>query len=103
MALKRIFVFLKTGTFCVYKVDGRETATLEKLQFPKQLKDYEKKSLSQSITALTLCVLKPPKVDTEIFSEAFKFNPQAEPTKKVGMKEGRNEVLASESSESTIE
>ena len=35
MALKRVFVFLKTGTFCVYKVDGRETATLEKLQFPK--------------------------------------------------------------------
>ena len=45
-------------------------------------------------------MLKPPKVDTEIFSEAFKFNPQAESTKKVGMKEGKNEVLASDSSAS---
>ena len=44
--LKRVFVFLQSGTFCVYKVDGRETATLEKLQFPKQLIDYEKKPLS---------------------------------------------------------
>ena len=47
MALKRVFVFLQTGTFCVYKVEGRETATLENLQFPKQLKDKEGKSLSQ--------------------------------------------------------
>lgn len=31
MMLKRVFVFLQSGTFCVYKVDGRETATLEKL------------------------------------------------------------------------
>ena len=35
MARKRVFVFLQTGTFCVYKVEGRETATLEKLQSPK--------------------------------------------------------------------
>ena len=57
MALKRVFVFLQTGTFCVYKVEGRETATLENLQFPKQLKDKEGKSLSQQITSLTLCCL----------------------------------------------
>lgn len=31
IALKRVFVFLETGTFCVYKVEGRETATLETL------------------------------------------------------------------------
>ena len=31
MMLKRVFVFLQSGIFCVYKVDGRETATLEKL------------------------------------------------------------------------
>ena len=31
MALKRVFVFLQTGTFCVYKVEDRETATLENL------------------------------------------------------------------------
>jgi len=47
IALRRVFVFLQSGTFCVYKTEGRETATLEKLQFPKQLKDYEGKSLSQ--------------------------------------------------------
>lgn len=88
MALKRVFVFLQTGTFCVYKVEGRETATLEKLQFPKQLKDYENKSLSQSITALTLCCMRPPKLDSEIFSEAFKYNPNASMTQKTEMKEG---------------
>jgi hypothetical protein len=46
MALKRVFVLLETGTICVYKVHKRETATLEKIQFPKQLKDYEGKALS---------------------------------------------------------
>ena len=46
MNLKRVFVLLETGTICVYKVYKRETATLEKIQFPKQLKDYEGKSLS---------------------------------------------------------
>ena len=75
MALKRVLVFLKTGTFCVYKVEGRETATLEKLQFPKQLKDGEGKSLSQTITALSLCAMAPPKIDSEIFSESVKYAP----------------------------
>lgn len=46
MSLKRVFVLLQTGSLCVYKVHDRETATLEKLQFPKELKDYEGKSLS---------------------------------------------------------
>ena len=31
MALRRVFVFLESGIFCVYKFEGRETATLEKL------------------------------------------------------------------------
>ena len=31
IALKRVLVFLQSGTFCVYKVEGRDTATLEKL------------------------------------------------------------------------
>ena len=35
MVLKRVFVLLETGTICVYKVHKRETATLEKIQFPK--------------------------------------------------------------------
>ena len=46
MALKRVFVFLNSGTFCIYKVEGRETATLEKLQLPEMLKDYEGKKLT---------------------------------------------------------
>lgn len=102
LALKRVFVFLKTGTFCVYKVDDRETATLEKLQFPKQLKDYEGKSLTQTITSLTLCCLEPPQVDSEIFSEAFKYNPSADETKKTRMKAQHDEVLASDSSDSDL-
>ena len=103
MALKRVFVFLQTGTFCVYKVEGRETATLENLQFPKQLKDKEGKSLSQQITSLTLCCLQPPSVDSEIFNEAFKYNPQISDAGKAEMKEGQDEVLASSSSASVME
>ena len=99
IALKRVFVFLQTGTFCVYKVQDRETATLEKLQFPKQLKDYEGKSLSQAITCLTLCSFEPPQVDSEIFSDTFKYNPKALQTKKVQMRGGNGEHAASSSSE----
>ena len=98
MALKRVLVFLKTGTFCVYKVEGRETATLEKLQFPKQLKDGEGKSLSQTITALSLCAMAPPKIDSEIFSESVKFNVRINQTNKNIQKEGEDEVLPSSSS-----
>ena len=46
MALKRVFVFLQSGIFCVYKVEGRDTATLEKLQMPEKLRDYEGKKLT---------------------------------------------------------
>ena len=73
MYLKRVFVLLQTGTICVYKTHDRETATLEKLQFPKELKDYEGKSLNQTITALTLGSITPPRVDCEIFSDVHKF------------------------------
>ena len=45
MSLQRVFVLLQTGSICVYKVSN-ETATLEKLQFPKELRDYEGKSLT---------------------------------------------------------
>ena len=81
--LKRVFVFLQSGTFCVYKVDGRETATLEKLQFPKQLIDYEKKPLSQTITALMLCSLTPPATDNEIFGDLKGYDPEAPQSKLV--------------------
>lgn len=30
-ALKRVFVLLENGSFCVYRVQHRDTATLEKL------------------------------------------------------------------------
>lgn len=103
MALKRVLVFLQTGTFCVYKVEDRETATLEKLQFPKQLKDYANKSLTEQITALTLCSMRPPKLDSENFSEAFKYNANASMTAKAEMKQGHDEVLASSSSDSDSE
>ena len=98
MALKRVLVFLKTGTFCVYKVEGRETATLEKLQFPKQLKDGEGKSLSQTITALSLCAVAPPKIDSEIFSESVKYTPAGNLINKGIQKTGEDEVLPSSSS-----
>ena len=98
MALKRVLVFLKTGTFCVYKVEGRETATLEKLQFPKQLKDGEGKSLSQTITALSLCATTPPKIDSEIFSESVKFATTGNQNNRNIQKEGEDEVLPSSSS-----
>ena len=64
------------------------------------MRDYEgKKGLNQTITALTLCTLKPPKVDSEIFSEAFKYNPKPE-TQKVDMAAGQYEEVASSSSSS---
>jgi hypothetical protein len=33
MPLKRVFVLLTSGTLCIYRID-RETAILEKLQYP---------------------------------------------------------------------
>ena len=86
--LKRVLVFLQSGTFCVYKVDGRDTATLEKLQFDKQLKDYEGKCLSQQITALTLCSVEPPRIDSEIFSEARPVASKGKSSGKTGAKTG---------------
>ena len=82
----------------MYKVEGRETATLAKLQFPKQLKDGEGKSLSQTITALSLCAMAPPKIDSEIFSESVKFSTRINQTNKNIQKEGEDEVLPSSSS-----
>lgn len=33
MTLKRMFILLTSGTLCIYKID-RDTAILEKLQYP---------------------------------------------------------------------
>lgn len=34
MSLRRVLLLLASGSLCVYKVHNRETATLDKLQFP---------------------------------------------------------------------
>ena len=48
----------------------RDTASLEKLQSAKDLKDYEGKSLTMStIVTMDLVTVKPPKYDYEIFAD----------------------------------
>ena len=56
--------------------------------------------MTQTITALNLCVTEPPEIDNEIFGEAFKYNAAANQTKKAGMRTGEDEVLASSSTSS---
>lgn len=43
--LKRMFILLASGTLCIYRAD-RDTAILEKLQYPNMLKDSEGKSIT---------------------------------------------------------
>ena len=43
--LKRMFLLLASGTLCIYRVD-RDTAILEKLQYPNMIKDSEGKQLA---------------------------------------------------------
>lgn len=52
----------------MYKFD-KETAILEKLQHPNQLKDSEGRSMSQTITTLGFCSVTPPSIDCEIVRE----------------------------------
>ena len=67
-----MFLLLASGTLCIYRVD-RDTAILEKLQYPAMLKDSEGKSLvSQDITSMTFVSTKPPKFDCEIFTDLQK-------------------------------
>ena len=61
-------------SICVYET-GKETGTLEKLQEPKSLKDYEGKSLNQGITCLTTAYTEPPKFDCEIVSDLYEYTP----------------------------
>lgn len=68
MSLNRFFILLASGTICVYKFD-KETAILERLQYPNQLKDTEGRSMSQSITTLGFCNVTPPRYDCEIVRE----------------------------------
>lgn len=45
MSIQRMFLMLKTGSICIYKID-RETGTLESLSESKSLKDYEGKNMN---------------------------------------------------------
>ena len=75
MAVQRVFVLLASGSLCVYNTRNRDTATMDKLQHSKQLKDYEGKNLSQQITAMNIISVEPPCTDCEIFSDLHKYNP----------------------------
>ncbi|CDW78455.1 wd repeat-containing protein 87 [Stylonychia lemnae] len=80
MTLKRMFILLTSGTLCIYKID-RDTAILEKLQYPNQLKDSEGKSVTQQITSMTFASSVPPKYDCEIFNEVNVNNKMQEEEK----------------------
>ena len=67
-----MFLLLVSGTLCIYRVD-RDTAILEKLQYPSMIKDSEGKQLtSQQITAMSFVSTRPPKYDCEIFVDTQK-------------------------------
>lgn len=55
------------------------TGKLEKMQESKSLKDYEGKSLSQQITAISCCYTEPPKYDCEIFSDLHRYKEPTNP------------------------
>ena len=98
-SIQRMFLLLKTGSICVYKVDkdpkpdahvcphstGKDqekfsqTGTLERLQESKSLKDYEGKSMSQSICSINKCYTAPPQYDCEIFSDLYKYREPSHP------------------------
>ena len=46
MAMKRVVVMLSNGAFCVYRVHKRSTGKLQVMQYSKQIKCKERKSLS---------------------------------------------------------
>jgi hypothetical protein len=50
MHKQRIFVLLKTGVLCLYRFLDKETAVLEHMQYPNQLRV----SISISLNATTL-------------------------------------------------
>ena len=45
MSINRMFLLLKTGSICVYKIN-KETGTLESLSESKSIKDYEGKNMN---------------------------------------------------------
>jgi hypothetical protein len=70
MSLRRVIVMLDNGAFCVYRVHKRSTGKLDMMQYSRQIKCYEKKSLTQEVTCMTIGTIKPPMEDEEIFSKA---------------------------------
>lgn len=77
-SIQRMFLFLKTGSLCIYKID-KETGILEKIQDPKVFKDYEHKPLAQTISFIGTCRTEPPKYDCEILSDLHKYKEPAMP------------------------
>ena len=76
MSIQRMFLMLKTGSICIYKID-KETGTLESLRESKSLKDYEGKNMNQAISCIRNCSIEPPKYDCEIPPDLYKY---VEPT-----------------------
>ena len=46
MSLRRVIVMLSNGAFCVYRVHRRSTGKLDRMQYSRQIKCYENKSLT---------------------------------------------------------
>lgn len=69
MSLNRFIILLTSGTVWVYRFD-KETAILEKIQYPKQLKDSENRSMNQIITTMEFWSVVPPQSDCEIVRES---------------------------------
>jgi catabolite regulation protein CreA len=66
---QRVFILLKTGALCVYRILDTHTSVLEMMQYPNQLKDGSGKSITQAITTMTLASTIPPKYDCELFTK----------------------------------
>ena len=87
-----MFLLLKSGILCIYNID-KETGTLEKVQYSKDLKDYEGKSMSQSITFITTAHTEPPQYDCEIFSDLYKYREPHHPDYEIIPDEDENETV----------
>jgi hypothetical protein len=67
--LDRYIILLSSSTICIYRT-FRETALLEAVQDPHEIKDCElKKALSQDVTSMELVVTRKKKEITAIDSE----------------------------------
>jgi len=74
MNTDQVFVLLTTGTICVYEFDREkvnETAQLQKIMEPRDIKDSMKTRLQQEITSITFCKTIPPKLDEENINTSY--------------------------------